>query len=333
MRRFGVPDDDMPDNLPPPGWGPASSDERDLDAVLAGQMADIPIALRPVADVLAALRAAPAPAELRGEANAMAEFRAYGPAGVAHPMGPAPTRPLSVLSEDPSPRRRPKGRRGRRKAGRPVSLWAGTLTGVATAAAIVIVVAFTGNLPAPIERLAHLGPTSTPSAKASSSHSVAPKTETSSASVQPTTASPSATHSTGPTQSGPSAICDEYYGDFKHPDPPSRLATEMSLWQQLTAMAHSPSPVQVYRFCEPWVGSLFPRWTPELNPYPATPHANAGNQGNNQSASPDNPAASDSPAVSNNSGGPNSSSNQNGGADQNGVPPGQEPASSAGPMH
>ena len=46
----------MPDSFPPPGWGPAPFDERDLDAVLAGKTADVPVALHPVVDVLAALR-------------------------------------------------------------------------------------------------------------------------------------------------------------------------------------------------------------------------------------------------------------------------------------
>src|SRR5215469_1821349 len=66
----------MPDSPLPPWWGPAPFDERDLDAVLSGEAIDIPVALRPVADALAALQAAPMPAELRGQATIMAEFRA-----------------------------------------------------------------------------------------------------------------------------------------------------------------------------------------------------------------------------------------------------------------
>ena len=76
MTRFGVPDGDMPDSLPPPGWGPAPFDERDLDAVLAGKTADVPVALRPVADALAALRAGPVAAELYGEVSL--EFPSQG---------------------------------------------------------------------------------------------------------------------------------------------------------------------------------------------------------------------------------------------------------------
>ena len=276
MTRFGVPDHDMPENLPPSGWGPASSDERDLDALLDGHLAEVPDGLLPVADVLDALCAAPAPTELWGEARILAEFRAHGPGGVARPMGPAPTRPLSVLTADPLPRRRPVRHRGRRRGARPVSHWAGALTGVAAAAAIVVAVAFTGNLPAPIERLAHLGQaTAKPSAATASPRSAAPKTETTSAAVQPTT-SPPATHSTGPAQSEVSRICTEYYSDLVHPQPAS--SAELSLWQQLTTLAGSNSPMQVYRFCAAYVSGMFPRWQPELGQYPASPHTNAGSQ-------------------------------------------------------
>jgi hypothetical protein len=304
MTRFGVPDDDMPDNLPPSGWGPASSDERDLDAVLAGQMADIPIALRPVADVLAALRASPAPAELWGEANVMAEFRAHGPGGVARPMGPAPTRPLSALPDGPAPRRRPTRRRGRRKTARPVvSHWAGALTGIAAAVAIVIVVAFTGNLPANLERLAHLGPTTaSPSATRATTHAATPKARTTHPAEQPTSSSP-ATYSTGSAQSEDTAACRAYYSDYLHPQ---SLVTEKSAWQQLTTLAGSPSPRQVYRFCFPYLDGMFPRWMPEFGQYPAAPHTSTGNQGSNQQASQTNPPAQ------NNSGGPDNSGGQNG---------------------
>jgi len=301
MTRFGVPDHDMPENLPPPGWGPASSDERDLDAVLDGHLADVPDELLPVADVLDALCAPPAPDELWGEARIMAEFRAHGPGGVARPPGPAPTRPLSVLPPDPSPRRRPVRRRGRRQGARPVSGWAGALTGVAAAAAIVVAVAFTGNLPAPIERLAHLGhPTTSPSASSASPRSAPPKTETKSATVQPTPP-PSATHSTESAQQYARTTCRDYYGDYGHPVPVSRLSAEVSLWRQLTELAGNKSPMQVYRFCFPYLSGMFPHWMPEFGQYqyPAAPHigagsqGSAGNQGSDQSGSQNAPAAQD----------------------------------------
>jgi hypothetical protein len=70
---------------PPPPWGPASYDERDLDALLSGEAAGIPDALRPVADTLAALRSAPQCTELAGEAAARAAFRAFTVAGESGP--------------------------------------------------------------------------------------------------------------------------------------------------------------------------------------------------------------------------------------------------------
>jgi hypothetical protein len=305
MTRFGVPDHDMPENLPPSGWGPASSDERDLDAVLEGHLAEVPEELLPVADVLDALCAAPAPDELWGEARVMAEFRAHGPGGVARPSGPAPTRPLLALPADPSPRRRPVRRRGRRPGTRPVSGWAGALTGVAAAVAIVVAVAFTGNLPAPIERLAHLGhPTTSPSASSTSSHSAAPKTESRSAAVQPT-APPPATHPTESAQQYDRTTCRDYYGDYTHLVPASRLSREMSLWRELTKLAGNPNPVKVYQFCARYLSGMFPHWMAEFGQYqyPASPQTNAGSQtssgspgsagsqGTDQSGSQDTPAA------------------------------------------
>jgi hypothetical protein len=281
MTRFGVPAHDMPENLPPSGWGPASSDERDLDAVLAGHLADVPDALLPVADVLAALGAAPAPDELRGEARVMAEFRAHGPGGVASPIEPAPTRPLLALPADPSPRRRSVRHRTRRQGSRPggraVSHWAGALTGVAAAAAIVVAVAFTGSLPAPIERLAHLGQaTAKPSAPSASTHSVAPKTEPTSAPAEPTTPPP-ATHSTESAQQYARTTCRDYYGDyyadFGHPASASRTSAEKSLWRELTQLVNSNSRQRVDSFCAPYLSGIFP---------PASQHTSSGDQTGSQ---------------------------------------------------
>ncbi|MBO0806132.1 MAG: hypothetical protein J2P25_24050, partial [Nocardiopsaceae bacterium] len=78
MTRYGAPDDDMPDTFPLPPSGPQPFDERDLDSLLAGG-ADVPASLRPVADTLKALQAAPSADELRGEAAARAWFRSPVP--------------------------------------------------------------------------------------------------------------------------------------------------------------------------------------------------------------------------------------------------------------
>src|SRR6185437_11465962 len=78
-----------PEGTPVFDWGPAPFGERDVDVLLSGDRGDTPPQLRQVADALAALRAAPAQAELSGEAAIMAEFsaaaelRAQGLSGTA----------------------------------------------------------------------------------------------------------------------------------------------------------------------------------------------------------------------------------------------------------
>jgi hypothetical protein len=103
----------MPDSLLPPSWGPAPFDERDLDAVLSGETAEIHPALRPVADTLAVLRAAaPTPAELHGEAAVMAEYRALG---LGQSDGPAQTLVLPAVPAGRPPRRAARHRARRRR--------------------------------------------------------------------------------------------------------------------------------------------------------------------------------------------------------------------------
>jgi hypothetical protein len=278
--RFGVPDDDMPDSLPPPGWGPAPFDERDLDALLAGEMTDVALALRPVADALATLCAGPAPAELRGEANVMAEFRALGlgRGHAAHPAGLAQTLLLEALPADTA-RPRSARRRGRRRAPRPAGRRAGALTAVAAVAALVVAVVFSGDLPGPIGRLAHMAHLpATPSSTQSAGHSAAPKLEAPSAAVEPTS-HPAVTHPAAPAQTGASSDCRTYYGYYTHPVSLSHWSAEMSLWQQLTKLAGSQNPHQVYLYCARHVSDLFPQWNPEMGQYPPAAHPSTGNTG------------------------------------------------------
>jgi len=275
----------MQDCLPPSGWGPAPFDERDLDAVLAGETIDVPLALRPVAEALAALRVGAAPAELRGEANAMAEFRALyrGRGQAAHPAGLARTMLLEALPADtarPRSARRRGRRRAPRRAPRRASWRAGALTAVAAAAVVVAAVLFTGNLPGPIEALAHMAhlPTTSPSATGSTGHSAPPKTEVTSAAVEPTS-HPAVTHSSAPAQPSPSSACRTYFAYFKHPVPPSDWPAVMSLWQRLTKLAGSQNPHQVYQYCARYVSDLFPHWAPVMGQYPPAAHPAPGGAG------------------------------------------------------
>jgi hypothetical protein len=237
----------MSDNLLPPSWGSAPFDERDLDAVLAGETADIPDALRPVADALATLHAAPAPSELRGEANAMAQFRELGQGQAARHAEPAPTLPLPRQAD--GQRRRTARHRGPRRVSIPGRRRNGALLATGVAAAIVAAAVFTGSLPDPIAHLARI-PTNSPSAAHDTRNSSSPNVETSTA-ARDATGSPSAT---GPAASGQSkaAVCRAYYGYNKHP---VSSAAQVSLWKQLRELAGTKDRHKMYQYCAPYLGN------------------------------------------------------------------------------
>ena len=86
-------------NFPWPGRGAASaSDDAALAALLSGTQVpeDLPAALQPAADVLAALRARPSTDEVAGLTAAMAEFRER--VGVSHPSRQTRRRRPSLLT-------------------------------------------------------------------------------------------------------------------------------------------------------------------------------------------------------------------------------------------
>jgi hypothetical protein len=98
VTGYGVSDDEMP-NFPWPGRGAASaSDDAALAALLSGTQVpeDLPAALQPAADVLAALRARPSTDEVAGLTAAMAEFRER--VGVPDPSRPTRRRRPSLLT-------------------------------------------------------------------------------------------------------------------------------------------------------------------------------------------------------------------------------------------
>jgi hypothetical protein len=272
----------MPDSLLPPGWGFAPFDERDLDAVLSGKTADVPVALRPVADVLASLRAGPVPAELYGEANAMAEFRALG---LGQAGRPAPTMLLEALPAGPRARsgRQPARHRvrpARRHPLRRATLRPAVLSAVAAAAVIVVAVLVTGNFAGPLRNIAHMA---SPSAGASfpkgpTGHS-APRVDTTSAGHE-TTAPTSAAHSSAPAQS-PSQTCRAYYSYYKHQEGLSYWATQRSLWDQLIKLTGTDNWFKVYQFCAPYVHDLSPDAPAGQGQAPPAPvHPGQGNQDN-----------------------------------------------------
>jgi hypothetical protein len=265
----------MPDNLPPPPWGPAPFDERDLDAVLAGETANVPDELRPVADALASLRADPAPSELRGEANAMAQFRELGQGQAARHAEPAPT--LLLPAQAGGRRRQGARHRGPRWASKPGRRRNGALLATGAAAAIVAAAVFTGTLPDPIAHLART-PTNSPSATHGTRNSSSPNVETSTAAKE-ATGSPSATRSAASGQSNPETICRTYYGYYMRPPPDWH--TEMAVQKQLSNLVGSHAPRKMYNYCAPYLTTLFPNWTPSLSKPPVPAHGGTGGYGSN----------------------------------------------------
>jgi hypothetical protein len=124
-----------------------------LDALLDGcpLPGGDPDGLQPVADVLAALRAPAAPAELAGQAGALAAFRAQPPYSAR-----AARSPRSAARAGQSRRARRRGPLLRPRLAVAFAAGAAVLAGLALGA-------HAGDLPGPVEQLAHtLGVTASP---------------------------------------------------------------------------------------------------------------------------------------------------------------------------
>jgi hypothetical protein len=266
LTRYGVPDDEMPDSPLPPWWGPAPFDERDLDAVLSGETADVPVALRPVADALAALQAAPMPSELRGQAMIMAEFRAlaeFRAAGLGKDGRIGDTRPTLVLSvprEGPARRRAPR-HRARRRAAPVASRRAGALIGAAATAIVLAAVVLAGNVSGPFHRVGSSSASTPSAARNAGENSSSPKVE-GSASQEPT-ARPTAGGSPTTQQSKGSRLCHAVYDIVKDSGSSARGKQEMSslssLLRQLSKLAGGSR--QLPGYCAQFLGDLFPDGT------------------------------------------------------------------------
>jgi uncharacterized membrane protein YgcG len=311
----------MPDSFLPPSGGPGSFDERDLDAVLSGETADIPLALGPVADTLAALRGAPTPAELGGEAAILAEFRAE----IGGPAGPAQTLVLPARTDGRPPRRAPR-HRARRRPVPSVSRRAGALMGVAAAVLIGIVVA-SGNLPGPIARITHIGHTSSasPSATHSSGGNPLGTGAKPTKSATPADPDPAPTRSqvfSSPTPSpspSPSKLCQEYYGYYLHPEL-AGMPAHIALYQQLSELFHS---LRVFPHCIQYLGGMFhqdpgtgPRDSQNQNPGKAPANAAKANPS---------PGASSAPTAQGATGSGNGSGSSGPGGGSQGGGPGSNP--------
>jgi hypothetical protein len=279
----------MPDSFPPLTWGPPF-DERDLDALLSGHLADTPLALRQVADALAALSAAPTPAELTGEAAARAEFRALagslalGLDEAARTDGHPYAEVLSALTLDgagrsarPPARHRsirrargagpggPTGPHRGRPGGRRLGRRGGVVIAVAGGALIAAIIALAGNLPGSAH---HSGGSSVADASSAGHSSMS---GTGSQNVQAKSASPEPSSQATPTHSAQQApsrppassaqpqankLCRNFYAYFLPPWPHG--PGEEVLYQQLYKLAGDPVPFNVNSYCGRYVRDLFP---------------------------------------------------------------------------
>jgi hypothetical protein len=128
----------MSDNQPP-SRGQVLHEQRDLDeAVLSGDTARVPASRRAAAVAMAALRSAPAPSELNGEAAARAAYRLF-----VLPDGgwPARTAAGPLIAAEPAGRPHSHRRVSRRQwRGRPAAALLGAAAAAAAAACVVAVV-------------------------------------------------------------------------------------------------------------------------------------------------------------------------------------------------
>jgi hypothetical protein len=211
------------------------------------------------------LRAGPTAAELDGEADVMAEFRALGLGQAGRPAA------TMLLEARPAGSRARPGRRPARHRVRPARrhllrsavLRPAVLSAVAAAAVIVVAVLVTGNFVGPLRTIAHIASPSAGASfpKGSTGHSAAPRVETSSAGLE-TTSPPPVAHSTASAQSVLSDSCRAYYSYYQHPEGLSSWVTELSLWDQLTKLVGTDNWLQVYEDCAPYAKDLFPAGIP-----------------------------------------------------------------------
>ncbi|MBV9447630.1 MAG: hypothetical protein JO345_17235 [Streptosporangiaceae bacterium] len=239
MTGSGVPDDDMP-NFP---W-PARTDvppvgDAALDAALESDAAlgpgadtapDSAAALRPVAEVLGALRAAPSKAELAGLDRALAAFRSGVGMSAAAAQASSTPRPKAQANSTPRPKAQANStpRPPRRRT--PVASRALLSIKVAAAAAIAGVAAlgaasYAGALPATLQRFAH-------------DTIAAPAVKGSHGRGDPAT-TPGSASASAPV---PAATAHQWCTEFRHGDAAHRAAIS----GRLAAAAGGPGRVAAY---------------------------------------------------------------------------------------
>jgi hypothetical protein len=209
----------MPDSLLPI-QGPASQRERDLDALLSGYPT---VVLGPVAGVLGALRGAPAPGELDGEAAARAAFRLF-----VLPDAGAPRLPLTAPGG-------PRHRRPRRRAPRQGRWQVMTVACAVAAVVIVGAVALAGSFSGPGGRQGHAGQGLSAAPSATDATSVSPKSQVDGR------ASPAP-------RPQPAALCRQYMDFFTHPESAANRQAETAIVRQLRTLAGGLPQITGYCF-------------------------------------------------------------------------------------
>ena len=291
----------MSDSLPPTG-GPDPYDGWDLEGMLSGANIWLPDGMRPVAETLFALRAAPTRVELAGEASARAAFRQVmrangtgsGRPGRGAVDGHTLILPAQGAGDGSRGVARPRHshrRPPRRGRWQPKAL-AGVALGVA-AVAIVGGVALAGGFSV---AGGHPGPpggsSSAVGATAASGHSASNGLD-GTASKQPT-AHPSPRHSneqqSGDGTDSAAALCRQYLALFTHHGSQSDWARESDAIGQLSELAGGSR--HIFNYCvrlQPWAmtpkGSgpdlygpgLFPSGDSQGGPGPGGPQDSQGN--------------------------------------------------------
>jgi hypothetical protein len=258
-RGLGPLGDPDPDSLLPEAIAEAILDDRPLDGrVLRGPL---PAEIRPLVETVGALRAAPTAAELRGHAQAMAAFREVS--GSSGSAGLARTLQLEV----PHHRADRRARRARHRAPgrtRPVGhqtakRLALTVAGAAALFVILGLIAYSGYLPGPFQRAAHVA---TGGSAAKRSSSAAPsRLATGPGGLAGSSATPAAsptpsstpTPTTKPSAAGRTAakLCQAYFSD------PLR---DMIDFRKLSMAAGGP--LNVLRYCQPYLSYGQIHWPP-----------------------------------------------------------------------
>ena len=240
----------MSDSLPP-DEGPDPYAGRDLEGLLSGEDDSFPMGLRPVAQTLDALRAAPMRAELDGEAAARADFRRImlgagrGAAWSSERGDDARTLILPVEAAGVGPRP-VQGRHRRQRPARRRHWQAKALAGVAAAAVAVVGVTalagtWSGSGSHPAQAGRSLSPTSatSPATPPGSKGVEGNATQAPSSSPSPAVSNQSADGA----GVGPSDLCREFYAPEQSLSPMARL----DLMRQLSQMAHGP--MNVFSYC------------------------------------------------------------------------------------